>query len=168
MKYKVLKKQKSSKLCFACGVNNEIGTHSFYYELENGDLITEFFSNKFYQSYPGRLHGGIAATMLDETMGRTILISEPDTWGVTTRFNLTYKKPIPLEQKIKVVARIIKNTSRAFDAQGEIILPDGKIAVTAQARYVKLPAHKITDTDMSLASEMFVLPDKNDPVEFEY
>ena len=36
-----------------------------------------------HQSYPGRLHGGISSTILDETIGRAILLLQPDVWGVT-------------------------------------------------------------------------------------
>ena len=86
-----------------------------------------------HQGYPGRLHGGIAAAILDETVGRTITIGkDAEVWGVTLEFNIKYKKPIPLEQEIRVVARLKNENRKIFEAEGEIINPDGEIAATGQ------------------------------------
>ena len=57
MKYKVLKKQNSSKTCLVCGVKNDLGLKARFYQLENGELVSIFNSKEFHQSYPGRVHG---------------------------------------------------------------------------------------------------------------
>ena len=163
MKYKVVNKQKNARHCFACGIENPFGLRAYFYELENGELAGVFQPDDLHQSYPGRLHGGISAAVLDETIGRAIMITEPDMWGVTVELSLRYKKPVPLEVPLKVIGRITKNTHRIFEGTGEILLPDGEVAVTAEGRYMKMPINKITGEEVSLAEEMFVVPDKNDP-----
>ena len=52
MKYKVLKKQNSSKTCLVCGVKNDLGLKARFYQLENGELASIFNSKEFHQSYP--------------------------------------------------------------------------------------------------------------------
>ena len=44
MKYKVLKKQNSSKSCLVCGVENDLGLKARFYQLENGELVSIFNS----------------------------------------------------------------------------------------------------------------------------
>ncbi len=167
MKHHVVEKQNNSKMCFVCGINNKFGLKASFYEMENGELVAIFYPNEYHQSYPGRLHGGIASTILDETIGRAMLIKDKNIWGVTLDLNLKFRKPIPLNQELKVVARITNETSRMFEGSGEIILEDGKVAVTAYGKYLKLPIDKITDMEFT-DDEWFKIESENDPVEIEY
>ena len=167
MKYKVLKKQKNSKMCFCCGMENAFGFQAYFYELENGELVGLFTPREEHQSYPGRTHGGLSAAILDECLGRVIMVAEPGVWGVTVKLNLEYKKPVPLNVPLRVVSRITSNNRRLFEATGEILLPDGQKAATAWGKYMKLPVDKITDADLDADSEMFYVPDDRDPQEIE-
>ena len=72
MKQKVLKKQHISKMCFVCGENNDFGLHANFYETDTNELVALIKPSHQHQGYPGRMHGGIAATILDETIGRSI------------------------------------------------------------------------------------------------
>lgn len=161
MERRVERKQCSSKRCLICGVDNKFGLHTEFYELDNGEIVGIFKSEDEHQSYPGRLHGGISAALLDETIGRAINITE-DTFGVTIELNLKYRKPVPLCTELKVVGRVTKNTHRAFEGEGEILLQDGSVAVTATARYMKMPAEKITGEDFE-ADEWFLDEKDTDP-----
>lgn len=152
---KIRKRQESSHDCFVCGADNKLGFQSMFYETEKNELICLVYSKFEYQSYPQRLHGGISATLLDETMGRAILIYDPDTWGVTVDMQTRFLKPVPLEQTLRVIARITDNR-RIFEAEGEILLEDGTKAVTAKGRYLKMPVQKISDTVNRPESVLFM------------
>jgi uncharacterized protein (TIGR00369 family) len=145
MKYKVTRKQQNSKMCLVCGLKNNFGLKTSFLELENGELAAVFTTMEEHQSYPGRLHGGIAGSILDETIGRAIMINQGNIWGVTIELNVSYKKPIPLNQPLMAIGRITKDSSRIFEGTGEIMLPDGTVAVTAYGRYLKMPIEKIAD-----------------------
>lgn len=166
MKYKVIKKQFNSKKCLVCGLKNDLGLKASFYEMENGELVAIFKSLEEHQSYPGRLHGGIAGAILDETIGRAIMINQPDAWGVTVELNLQYKKPVPLNEELKVVGRITRDTRRLFEGTGEIILSNGDVAVTAQGKYMKMPIEKIADFDEDREEWKVELSDK-DPEEID-
>lgn len=167
MKHTVVEKQNNSRLCFVCGIKNEFGLKASFYEIENEELVAVFYPSNFHQGYPGRLHGGIASTVLDETIGRTILIKDDNIWGVTLELNLKFRKPIPLDKPVKVVARITKVGSRTFEGTGEIILENGEKAVTAHGKYFKLPLDKITDKEFK-SEEWFNIKGENDPEEIDY
>lgn len=140
-----MKKQPNSKHCIVCGLENSHGLKTAFYELDNGELVAIFSPLNGHQSYPGRLHGGISGAILDETIGRAIMINDPDIWGVTVELNLKYKKPVPLDQELKVVGRITKDNRLLFEGTGEIILPNGDVAVTASGKYMKMPVDKIAE-----------------------
>jgi uncharacterized protein (TIGR00369 family) len=147
MKHKVTGKQHNSRKCLVCGLKNDLGLKASLFELDNDELVAVFTPLEEHQSYPGRLHGGIAGAVLDETIGRAILIKDKNAWGVTVELNLKYKKPVPLNEELRVVGRITKDSKRLFEGTGEILLANGDIAVTAYGKYIKMPIGKIADFD---------------------
>lgn len=153
-------------MCLVCGLSNDFGLRTSFYELENGELMGIFTPQEEHQSYPGRLHGGIAAAILDETIGRAIMIQDREIWGVTVEFTSRYKQPVPLDQELRVIGRIQKNGSRIFEGSGEILLEDGSVAVQGFGRYIKLPLDQIADFDYE-EQDWMVVPDANDPVQVE-
>lgn len=165
MLHKIVGKQHNSKMCFVCGLKNMFGIKAHFYVTEKEELIAIITPSEEHQSYPGRLHGGIASAILDETIGRAILNKyETEVWGVTIDLNVKFKKPIPLNEELKVVGRITNENSRMFEGTGEIILKDGEVAVTAQGKYLKVPLEKITDFDRE-ANEWKIVELETDPKE---
>ena len=162
MIHRVTGKQENSSMCFICGLNNRFGIYASFYETENGHLIAVFKPREEHQGYPGRLHGGIAAAILDETIGRAINKGKGGVWGVTLEFNIKYKKPVPLNREIKAIGRIIKENNRIFEGSGEILLEDGTIAAEGSGRYLKMPIEKITDFNFE-ENEWKVVSSKEDP-----
>ncbi|MFH0783818.1 MAG: PaaI family thioesterase [Pseudomonadota bacterium] len=148
MRLRVTKKQPNSKMCFVCGMDNGFGLKSMFYELEDGQLMAIFKPAEQHQGYPGRLHGGIAATILDETIGRAIMLNYSDNiWGVTVDFSMKLRKPVPMEGEVRVLARIVSEGNRSFQGEGKILLPDGQVAVTGRGKYLKMDIEKIADFD---------------------
>jgi len=167
VKKRVTGKQQNSKMCFVCGLANTSGLHAAFYELESGELAALFHARDEHQSYPGRLHGGVSAAMLDETIGRAILTrSRGETWGVTVEFTTRFKKPVPLDRPVRVIGRIVKEGSRIFEGTGEILLEDGTVAVEGTGKYIKMPLESIADFNRDEQEwKITALPD--DPAEVE-
>ena len=121
---KVVKKQTNSYMCFICGIDNNSGLKANFYEMEDGTLVTIVKGKEIHQSYPNRMHGGVISALIDESVGRSIWILEPDTWGVTMDLQMKYRKPVPLDEDLKVVSKITKNTKRVFEGIGYLINKD--------------------------------------------
>lgn len=165
---RVLAAQNISRLCLVCGKDNPYGLHARFYELEPGapdggdsaaaarpaELLGVFTTRTEHQSYPGRLHGGISSAILDETIGRAILITQPDVWGVTAEFSVRFRAPVPLGGEVRAVARITRDTRRLFEGTGEIVLDDGTVAVEARGKYVKMRLDEIAP-EMTRDAEWF-------------
>jgi uncharacterized protein (TIGR00369 family) len=164
MRYKVTGKQPNSKMCLVCGLKNQYGLKTFFYELENGELMSVSRTLEEHQSYPNLLHGGITTALLDETIGRAILIkSQGEIWGVTLEFTTRYKKPVPLDGELRVIGRITKEGKRVFEGTGELLLPDDEIAAEGHGKYIKLPLDKIADFDFE-EQEWKITKSEQDPV----
>ena len=165
MKHKVVDKKHNSNSCMVCGIKNEFSLGARFYQLDNQELVCTFQTKDCHQSYPGRLHGGIVAAVLDETIGRAIDAIEPGTWAVTVELNVKYKKPIPLNAELRAVGRILTNNRKLFEAEGEVLLEDGTVAATSWGKYMKMKDEAIAEETFS-EKEWFVL-DEDDPKEME-
>jgi uncharacterized protein (TIGR00369 family) len=153
-KRRVAKAQNVSRMCMVCGRDNPSSLKARFYELEDGEIVGVFAPLEIHQSYPGRVHGGVITAMLDETIGRAVNISDAAAWGVTVEITVKFRKPVPIGEEIRVLARITRDTSRLFEGTGEIRLADGTLAAEATGRYMKLGIDKIADGDFS--KEWFV------------
>ncbi len=167
MKVKITGKQPNSRDCFVCGLENDFGLKSSFYELENGELLARFVPSDEHQSYPGRLHGGVSAAILDETIGRAMMNhKESALWGVTLEFSMKFRKPVPLDREVVVRARITAENRRTFEGTGEIVLEDGTVAVEGTGRYLKMALNSITDDDFE-GEQWRVVEDEQGPTEID-
>lgn len=165
MRHEVIKKQFNARMCFVCGLENASGLHARYYEVDGGQVVAVIRPHDQHQSYPNRMHGGIIAAILDETIGRAVMIEGDGAWGVTVEFNARYRKPVPLDVELRAVGRIEKSGARGFEGTGELLLPDGTVAAEGRGRYMRVPLDRITDA--SETDNWAVTPEPDDPAEFD-
>ena len=156
-----LTKQNNSSGCLVCGINNPHSLKTKFYALKDNSLVAEFNTMEEHQGYPGVLHGGIAAAILDETMGRAILCEDNELCGVTIELNLKYRKQLPIGEKLYAKAKLVEHHKRYFIATGEIVLSDGKPAVTATGKFMKLPLSQIT-TGGNFIEDWFLVKDDSE------
>jgi len=139
--------QPSAKWCFVCGVENPCGLHIRFFEEGPGRVLARFTLGDAYQSYPGIAHGGILATVLDETMGRAVLATGSEDgvprFMVTARLEIRYRHPVPLHQELTARGWIEHDRGRSAQVAGEIALPDGTIAAEGQAAVVAIRPEQI-------------------------
>lgn len=158
---KVKNWQNISKNCLVCGIENDFGLKTKFFEMENDEVVALFTPHKFLQSYPNILHGGISATILDETIGRAIMIKYgQESFGVTIELHLKYRKPVPLDQELKVIGRLTNDKGRIFEGTGELYLPNGEVAVSATGKYMKREVNQIVDESFQ-AEEWFASDAQN-------
>ncbi len=163
---KVTRKQHNSSMCLVCGLDNSLGLHASFYELDSGELLALYRPRQEHQGYPGRLHGGMAAALLDEAIGRAVNVGQAQgLWGISLELTTRFRRPVPLVEELRVVARITTMRRRHFEGSGELLLPDGAVAVEGQGRYLKMPLERIADP--GLEESWRVVPLSHDPREVE-
>ena len=167
MIYKVIKKQNNSDMCFVCGISNDAGLKTSFYELEGQRLLGIFKGLSIHQSYPQRMHGGIIVALLDETIGRALSIHEPDFWGVTVELSIKYLKPVPLDQELKAVGYITNNRRLIFEGEGYLCDNQGVILATCTAKYMKQPVDVIVQEENFIKEQWIYVADDESPQSFD-
>ena len=89
------------------------------------------------QGPPGCLHGGASAAVMDEVMGLTLWYSGLRV--VTANLSVDYITPVPLNQPVHIRASLTGKTEKRVLAEGQILLPDGSVAVAARGSYAVAP-----------------------------
>ena len=165
-KRKIIRKQNNSARCLICGLENDFGLFTRFYETEEGEVVALATGRDEHQGYPGRMHGGIITALLDETIGRSIMLSDPNAWGVTADINVRFKKPVPLEEEIKIIGRIDKEGRRVFEGSGEIVLRDGTVAATARGKFVRMHIDSIVDDGEDFREDQWFLEERPEDPEY--
>ena len=134
-------KQPNSRMCFICGVQNPIGLKmALYNDLDSRQVISTVSVPEHFNGYPGVVHGGIVATMLDEVAGRATLIDgHHDNLMVTLKIEVKYRQPTPTETPLTVVGRIVQPGTSRVRAHGEVRLPDGTLTAEAELLLARPP-----------------------------
>lgn len=148
MKHKVICQQVVSNNCFVCGEKNTKGLKLPFYILENGEVASVFSADKEYNSYPRRMHGGVSAAILDETIGRAAEAEQnPSRMSVTLELTIRYRKPVPIGEQLICVGRRSAEISRGYTGTGEIYSADGTILVSAEGKYMFIDHEKMFEND---------------------
>ena len=141
-------KQPNSRMCFVCGLENESGLQVKFYTEAPGKVRVDWTAPKRYQGYPGHLHGGIAAALLDETAGRTVLGGDSLRFFVTLKMELRYLKPVPIGVPLIIRGEIVRDRGRIVETRGALYLPDGSVAVEAEVLVAEAPAEITRGADL--------------------
>lgn len=126
--------QKEGYDCFGCSPDNPIGIHMEFYE--DGDDIVSFWNPQtHYQGWVDTMHGGILATIADETAG-WVVFRKLQTSGMTTKLELKYRKPVmTTDPQITVRGRIAEQRRNLVTIDVSIENSKGETCVEGRATY---------------------------------
>lgn len=154
-------KQPNSKMCFVCGLANPVGLHLHFYEIEPGVIESTYTAPEHFQGYPGVLHGGIVAAILDEISGRTLMGGvESPRFMFTGRLAVKYRKNVPTCQPLKIIGRAGKPRSKFVEAWAGIYDASGTLLAEANALHINVPEDQI-DTSQLEELGWKVYPDES-------
>jgi len=86
-----------------------------------------------YQAYPGRLHGGIVALLLDTAMTQCLFARGAQ--GVTARLMIRFDAPVRIETEAVVQAAPAQGNRPMRKLRAEII-QEGTVCATAEATFL--------------------------------
>ncbi len=119
--------------CFVCGKKNACGLN-LSFETAEGRAKTLWTPREDHCGYKGVVHGGIAATLLDEAMGwagwQTYHLN-----FFTVELKVRYKKPLMAGVQYAVEAEMTHGRGKFYMAAGRIIGPEGEVYVEGEAKY---------------------------------
>jgi len=143
-----IQRQPNSKLCFVCGLSNAFGLQLRFDITAPGEVTSLFTVPERYQGFPGVVHGGIVAAMLDEVCARAHIGIDPPRFMYTARLEVRYRKNVPVEQPLRIVGTALKSKSRIATSSGVIYAPDGEVLVEADALLVDVPQEYLQGADL--------------------
>ncbi len=91
--------------CFGCGPLNAEGFRLVFTPGPDGSSVDFVVPDK-YQSWAGMTHGGIVALLLDEAVGWAAWHAGHP--GVTGRLQVSYRRPLKLGERVRVVGKVEK------------------------------------------------------------
>ena len=142
-------RQPNSRHCFVCGVANPFGLHLKFYETAPGQVETWVTLPEHFQGYPGVVHGGIVAAMLDETAGRAHMgAAEAPRFMFTARLDVHYRKNVPTGKPIRIVGQAGPSKHRSATATSAIYDESGHLLADADAVLVNIPDNFVAGVDL--------------------
>ncbi|KAA8895452.1 putative UPF0644 protein PB2B4.06, partial [Sphaerosporella brunnea] len=111
-------------------------------------LVSILYLGQELCGYPGLIHGGLLATLLDEGLARCAFPALPNKIGMTANLTINYRKPSPAESFVVLRAKTVKVEGRKAWVEGHIeTLPkDGEepvVLVEASALMVEPKQAKV-------------------------
>src|SRR5579885_1347449 len=132
--------------CFACGQRNPYGLHMSF-RLENDTIVADFMPREEHQGFPGVIHGGIVAAVLDETLNRTSMLTVQPEWSMTGRLEVRYRRYVPYGPLLRARAALGIQRGRMLQATGVLSLAEDESVVLAEAQgtFMKLTPDMLDD-----------------------
>lgn len=141
-------RQPNSRYCFVCGLSNAFGLQLRFDLTAPGEVTCLYTVPERYQGFPGVVHGGIVAAMLDEVCGRAHMGIDPPRFMYTARLEVRYRKNVPVEQPLRIVGKALKSKSRTATSSGVIYGPQGEVLAEADALLVDVPQEFLQGADL--------------------
>ncbi|KAI0998231.1 hypothetical protein K3495_g9964 [Podosphaera aphanis] len=100
----------------------------FWVDNEGKSLVSIAYVGTDLCGYPGLVHGGFLATLLDEGLARCCFAALPNKVGLTANLNINYRAPVPAGTYIVLFAKTTKVEGRKAWVEGhlETLANDGE------------------------------------------
>ena len=141
-------KQPNSHDCFVCGRKNPVGLYMTFYHDGESKVFSEVTVPEHFNGYPGVVHGGVTAAILDETVARVSMIGDPHHFMMSVKLEVKYRHPVPTNTKLSVVGEIVKLRGRLGKAEGKLMNPDGLVLAEAALTIADIPEEILTSANL--------------------
>jgi len=131
--------------CFGCAPKNPIGLR-LVFEQRGAGFATQVKLGAGYESFPGIVHGGIVATILDEILAQAVYRSGRIS-AVTTALRVRYGRPMQIDTEHHAYAEVTKTGAGSVRACGRIELPSGDLIAAADGTFFLLTDDVLTQND---------------------
>jgi uncharacterized protein (TIGR00369 family) len=120
--------------CFACSPRNEFGLNMSFYK--DGDTVIGKWNPKsYFDGWKGVVHGGIQATLIDET-GEWYIFANIGRSAVTMQLDIRYKKPLPSDKgEIKLVAKLLDLSRNIANIEISVYDSDNTLCSVGQGKF---------------------------------
>lgn len=122
--------------CFACAPDNKHGLGLVFQTDAMGITHATWQPSPVFQSYDGRIHGGILATLMDASMVHTLFAR--GIAGMTVEMTVRYHAPVLLGELVEVTTRLETQRHGVYSLRAEV-RQNGDLAAKAHAKFMEMP-----------------------------
>jgi uncharacterized protein (TIGR00369 family) len=122
--------------CFGCGPANPSGLHLEFMLAEDGTVVCRASIPDTFEGPRGYVHGGIIATVLDETMSKAV--RSHNVVGMTRHMEVDYQRPIPSGEPIRLEGRVYHHEGRKHWAEASILDERGSVLAHSKGLFIEV------------------------------
>ena len=123
--------------CFGCGQANPTGLHLEFLLAEDNSVVCHTAVPDTFEGPVGYVHGGIIASLLDETMSKSVRAQ--GITAMTRNMEIDYMRPVPSNAAIRLEGRLIRSEGRKHWTEAKILNSRGTTLATAKGLFIQLP-----------------------------
>lgn len=120
--------------CFVCSGSNPLGLALRHSLAPDGSVSASFLGSSALEGYPGMLHGGIVATLLDGAMTNCLFAQGIRAW--TADLRVRYRSPVLAAEELTVRAWLESSHHSLFELRAEIT-QSGTVKARAHGRFIQ-------------------------------
>ena len=122
--------------CFGCSPANEQGLKLYFYLDEaTNEAVSHYNPRHHMAGFPGILHGGIQATLMDE-VAFWVMFGIYKKMGFTTRMDIRYKAPLNMEGEIEIRGKVAEKTERSVRIKCRLLNEQKQECTEAWVEYI--------------------------------
>lgn len=124
--------------CFGCGAANEGGLQLKFFLTEERHVVCVATVGDAFEGPKGFVHGGIIATLLDETMSKAVRAH--GLVAMTRHMEVDYQRPVPSTAEIRLEGRVTRNEGRKHWTEANILDGNGKVLAHGKGLFIEVKA----------------------------
>lgn len=128
----------SVHVCFGCAPQNATSLGLEFFRTADGNVACTWLVRKGFENFPGMLHGGVSASILDEIMG-TIVYFKTRHLPLSRSMKVQWHKGIRVGERVMATARIEKSSANLYSVRSYLFRSGGKVAVEGKGLYFTPP-----------------------------
>ncbi len=146
-----------SRGCFVCGVENTNG-FGMRFHADAEAVHAEFTPGQQHAGYPGLLHGGAIAAILDEAMFWAATHGS-GRMHVSVDLSVRYRSKVSVGEPHRVEARLVLARGPVCKTEASLLDAAGAVCVTATGKFMPLPPEEVPH----VLADFFPDPETVDP-----
>jgi uncharacterized protein (TIGR00369 family) len=138
---------KAQNRCFGCGQANEGGLRLEFFLADDRSVVCLPSVPHTFEGHAGLLHGGIIATLLDETMSKSVRAR--GFTAMTRHMEVDYLRPVPSATPLRIEGRVTRSDGRKHWSEAHILDSHGKVLAQSKGLFMEVktaaPPHSAPD-----------------------
>jgi uncharacterized protein (TIGR00369 family) len=127
--------------CFGCGQANPTGLQLDFLLAEDKSVVCFHSIPASFEGPPGYLHGGIIATLLDETMSKAVRAR--GLTAMTRKLDVEYLRPVPSGAPLRMEGHVTRSEGRKHWTEAIILNAKGSLLAHAKGLFIEVHARKL-------------------------